>query len=121
MKKNDVVLILAVLLLAGGVFLWSNFVKGDAGGSAVIYIDGEISAVYSLKDDGEYLIETGKGQNLLIIKDGKADVTEADCPDSLCVKQQSIHKTGQTIVCLPHRVVVEIEGGQNNEFDGVSQ
>jgi hypothetical protein len=48
-------------------------------------------------------------------------MAEADCPDGLCVKQHKIDKTGQTIVCLPHRVVIEIEGGQTNELDGVVQ
>ena len=39
MKKNDFLLVLCVIILAGGVFLWNNFVKGDAGGSVVVYID----------------------------------------------------------------------------------
>ena len=121
MKKNDVILILFVLILAGGVFLWNSFVKGNPGGKAVVYVDGEVFKTYDLNQDGEFLIETEDGQNRLVIKEGKADMTEADCPDGLCVKQHAIHKTGQTIVCLPHRVVVEVENGQNNELDGVTQ
>ena len=121
MKKNDFLLILCVLVLAGAVFLWNNLVQGDNGGSAVVYVDGEASATYVLHTDGEYVIDTEYGQNLLVIQDGKADMTEADCPDGLCVKQHSINKTGETIVCLPHRVVVEIEGGLSNDLDGVAQ
>ena len=121
MKKNDFLLILGVFLLAGGVLLWNNLVKGDVGGSAVVYIDGESAATYELNEEGEYLIETEYGTNLLVIQDGKADMKEADCPDGLCVKQHAIFKTGETIVCLPHRVVVEIEGDQANELDGIVQ
>ncbi|MBE5955806.1 MAG: NusG domain II-containing protein [Lachnospiraceae bacterium] len=121
MKKNDFLLILCVLVLAGGVFLWNNLVRGDAGGEAVVYVDGEVYASYPLNEERELVIETEYGKNFLIIKDGKADMTEADCPDGLCVKQHSIYKTGQTIVCLPHRVVVEVEGGQANELDGMTQ
>ena len=121
MKKNDFLLILCIVLLAGAGLVWNNFVKGEDGGTAVVYIDGEVSAAYHLHEDGEYDIETERGRNLLVIKDGKADMTEADCPDGLCVKQKSIHKTGETIVCLPHRVVVEIEGGMDNDLDAVVQ
>lgn len=121
MKKNDFLLILCIIILAGAGLIWNNFVKGEEGGAVVVYIDGEAVASYPLQEDGEYAIETERGRNLLVIKDGKADVTEADCPDELCVKQHSIHKTGETIVCLPNRVVVEIEGGLDNELDAVTQ
>ncbi len=121
MKKNDLLLILCIVLLAGAGLIWNNFVKGEAGGTVVVYIDGESAATYHLHEDGEYVIETERGKNKLLIKDGKADMTEADCPDRLCVKQHSIHKTGETIVCLPHRVVIEIEGGAENELDAVTQ
>lgn len=121
MKKNDILLITGVLVLALAVFAWNSFIKGKDGGRAVVYIDGEISAQYDLNVDGEYIIETERGKNRLLIEDGKADMTEADCPDGLCVKQKSIQKTGETIVCLPHRVVVEIESGQESEFDGITQ
>ena len=121
MKKKDFLLILCVIVLAGGVFLWNNLIKGETGGSAVVYVDGEKDASYNLNEDGEYLIETEYRKNLLLIKGGMVDMAEADCPDGLCVKQHKIDKTGQTIVCLPHRVVIEIEGGQTNELDGVVQ
>ena len=121
MKKKDFLLIFCVLILAGGVFIWNNVVGGKAGGTVVVYVDGEVSNRYDLMQEGEFTIDKEYGQNLLVIRGGKADMTEADCPDGLCVKQHSIHKTGQTIVCLPHRVVIEIEGGQLNELDGVTQ
>jgi hypothetical protein len=47
-------------------------------------------------------------------------MTAADCPDKLCVKQRSIAKEGETIVCLPHRVVVKISGGERPVIDGVT-
>jgi len=46
-------------------------------------------------------------------------VTDADCPDRLCVKQRAISKQGETIVCLPHRLIVKIEGGDAPDVDGV--
>lgn len=49
------------------------------------------------------------GSNRLILRDGAADIIEADCPDQICARQQPITEVGQTIVCMPHRVVVTIE------------
>lgn len=121
MKKNDYLLIAGIILVAGIVLIWNSFIKGDQGAKAVVYVDGEISASYDLNKNAEYVIETERGKNLLVIKDRKADVTEADCPDELCVKQHSIDQTGETIVCLPHRVVVEIEGAGESDLDAVVQ
>ena len=47
-------------------------------------------------------------------------MAEASCPDQLCVHQPAIRYHGQTIVCLPHRVSVTIEGGEEAPLDGVS-
>ena len=88
---------------------------------ALVYVDGEITASYNLHEDGEYNINTRYGMNRLLIKDGQADMTEADCPDGLCVKQHPVSRTGETIVCLPHRIVVEIEGAMESELDAVTQ
>jgi hypothetical protein len=48
-------------------------------------------------------------------------MTEADCPDKLCVQEKAVSKNGETIVCLPHRVVVEITSEEENEIDGVTR
>lgn len=123
MKRNDKLLILAALIIAGIVFVWTQWLQKEEGARAVVYVDKEEYASYSLEQDGEYEIQTERGKNLLIIQDGKADITEADCPDELCVKQKSIQKNGETIVCLPHRMVVEIvsDSGEETEIDGVTK
>lgn len=123
MKRNDKLLILAALILAGIVFAWTQWFQKEDGARAVVYVDKEEYASYSLEKNGKYEIQTERGKNLLIIQDGKADVTEADCPDELCVKQKSIQKNGETIVCLPHRMVVEIvsDSGEETEIDGVTK
>lgn len=48
------------------------------------------------------------GKCILIISDGKADMESADCPNQICVHHGAISHTGETIVCLPNRVVIEI-------------
>ena len=60
-----------------------------------------------------------KTTNILQIEDGKADMMSADCPDQLCVHQNSISKENQTIVCLPNKIVAEIIGADKAEYDAV--
>ena len=55
-----------------------------------------------------------------VIEDGKAKMISADCPDQLCVHQSSIAKSKETIVCLPNKVVVEVQGsGDKKDYDAV--
>ena len=60
---------------------------------------------------------------VILIKDGKVTMKEADCKDKICADHKAIEKSGETIVCLPHKVVIEIrsEDGKEQELDGVTQ
>ena len=67
-------------------------------------------------------IKTEFGYNLIEIGDGEVKVIDADCPDKLDVKQGSISKVGEIIVCLPNRMVIELKGIDNNrEIDYMSR
>lgn len=88
---------------------------------AEVTVDGQVYGVYSL--DQEQTVEIridGEVGNVLWIRDGKADMTEATCPDRLCVHQAAVSKEHETIVCLPHRVVVEVKGGDEADIEGVA-
>ena len=87
-----------------------------------VTVDGKIYGTYPLDKDEEISIQKdGKTTNLLVIRDGKADVTEADCPDKLCVHQKAISKTNETIVCLPNKVVVQVIGAGESELDSIAR
>ena len=122
MKKNDVILIAALLvvalLTAGGMRIWQmNNTKNSA--NVVVTIDGEVYGTYPLSEDRTERIELPDGSyNILVISDGYADVTEASCPDQICVKHNHIRYSKESIVCLPNKVVVTVEGGEENEIDG---
>lgn len=55
--------------------------------------------------------------NVLVIHNGTAAVTEASCPDGICVKHKSISLRNESIVCLPNKVIVEIRNGAAAETD----
>ncbi len=67
-------------------------------------------------------IRTQYGYNKIEIGDGKVRVIDADCPDKLDVKQGWISKSGEIIVCLPHKLTIEIVGENeaDDEIDGIS-
>ena len=80
-----------------------------------------VYATYSLAED--QVIQIGD-TNVCEIKDGEVKMTEADCPDHLCMKQPAVGSAGGYIVCLPNRVVIQGEGDSDSQdsesgFDAV--
>ncbi len=110
-KRNDIILV--VILLVSALLVWLCIsLFSPTGEYAVVTVNGVETARYPLGEDREVRLECDGGYNILVIKDGYADVTEASCPDGLCVDFHAISKDGETIVCLPNKTVVSIEAGE---------
>lgn len=62
-------------------------------------------------------LEDGSGLNTVLVEPGRIRISEADCPDQICVNQGYISDSTVPIVCLPHRLMVEIVGARS-ELDG---
>ena len=108
--KNDILLIIAVLLLAGLLQAVLSAAK-TAGDVAVVSVDGVIVAELPLNEDRELRLTPQEGTaNTIIVQNGCVCVREADCPDQICVRQGKIQYAGESIVCLPHKLVVTIQG-----------
>ena len=105
--KNDIILILSLVLLAlaAGAALLLFKPEGDV---VSVSVDGEVIAEYSLSEDVEVEIETDGGYNLLVIEGGRARVESASCPDGICAAHRPISRDGESIICLPNKVVVEV-------------
>ena len=103
----DTILILGLLIAGLLLFLLIKLTKSD-GTCVAVSVGGNVVATYSLSEDGEYSINGGT--NILVISDGCAFLKEATCPDKLCVRQRKISLSGERIVCLPNRVMVEVLG-----------
>ena len=105
------ILIAAFVIIAVIAFVVINhFVKKD-GAFVQIKVDGQVVNTIPVNQNETLTIEGYQGgSNIVTIENGGVTMTDADCPDKLCVKTGRISKTGETIVCLPHRVVVEIIG-----------
>lgn len=121
-SRRDVLFIgiLFILLLLVAVIFYAG--SGEAGAKVEVTVDGTRYGTYSLEENQEIpIIEDGVTTNVLVIENGMADMTEADCPDKLCVHQKSIEKTNETIVCLPNKVVVQVIGAKESELDSVAK
>ncbi|MBE6733397.1 MAG: NusG domain II-containing protein [Ruminococcaceae bacterium] len=105
---NDLILLIAVLFLALCVFFVFKITQKN-GNTVTVTVDGEVVSKYPLDTDIVKEIKTASGNNTLIIKDGKAFISNADCPDKLCAKYKPISKTGESIICLPHKLAVTVE------------
>ncbi|MBR4208770.1 MAG: NusG domain II-containing protein [Lachnospiraceae bacterium] len=115
-RKADLILTLVILALALGGYLYMKSHE-SVGAEVVVTVNQEEYARLPLgKDATLEILSEEDGRNYLVIKDGIARVTEANCPDKICVRNYSkgIRYNGETIVCLPHKMVVTVMGGENN-------
>ena len=102
---KDIVFVLVLLLVSISLFFLAT--GREEGESVRVEVDGKEVGRYSLAVDGRYSLNGGS--NILAIKDGKAYLEDANCPDKLCVKQGKIYRKGETITCLPNKLIVTVE------------
>ena len=124
--KNDILLILCMLLIAGGTWLYT-FCTRRSGGVAVVTVDGKTETVLPLSEDTAYALNSedlgidGEGfANIIAVENGRVCVKEANCPDRVCVRTGWIEYEGESIVCLPHKLVVTVRGGSTGP-DAIAQ
>lgn len=122
-KKADFILIAAVIA-AAGILLFILYGLNTGSGSYVqIEINGKAVQTLPLATNCKFDIESANGGiNTLVIEDGSAKMTGANCPDGICTNHKSINKTGESIICLPHKVVVTVtdKNTSQNEIDAVA-
>lgn len=108
MKKADIVL-LGILLIAGFIGIMTYLLAGKTASYVSVTVDGELIGTYDLNVEQEVLIESADdGENILRISDGRARMILANCPNQDCVKHKEISQSNESIVCLPHKVVVTV-------------
>ena len=117
--RNDMVLA-AVLLLLGGALALLLWLTRQAGGTVTVQIDGEAVMELPLSEDLQIVLGEGEHINTLVIRDGKAQVVDASCPDRICVRQGAVQYAGESIVCLPHKLIVTVEGGPPSDVDAAA-
>ena len=109
-QKKDCILIVAVLFVAALSALIMALPQSTTGHMVQITIDGKIYGEYSLSDSQTITVDEPLGYNKVVIENGMAYMDEADCPDKYCMDYKPVSKGNETIICLPHKLVVEVIG-----------
>ena len=108
------ILAAAVIILAAVTYMLISVIRnGYPADKKLVFIesDGKVMYELPLNEDKEIIIGTKYGENVVSIKDCMVSVTRADCKNKICVNTMPISDIGQTIVCLPHKLVVSIKAG----------
>jgi hypothetical protein len=125
MKKADIIIIVVLLVLAMAGFGVSQLMYNHKYATKYvdIYVQNKLKEHILVKDKNftkKIEIKTELGTNVIEISNDGAKMISADCHDKICVKEGFKDKNGQTIVCLPNKVVVEIKGEDKAKIDGAS-
>ena len=144
-RKSDICFVLAILAVAFASFLIIKL-QSNKGGYAVISYDGDtqLSQISLEQPEPVYYLLTyeklGNGisiqelsakewkaielpnaeYNVFVCDDNEINMLQSSCPDKICVNHSAISNTGENIICLPHKLVIEIKGGKENDLDGVA-
>lgn len=119
MKRDIILLITIVFIGILGIFLTRLFL-GEDGAEVIITIDGKEYGRYSLYSPESIVVSNEYGSNTVTINNGQVDVTDADCPDGICEDHAPIKYNHETIVCLPHKLVVEVIGATEAKVDVIA-
>ena len=120
-KKADIILLI-VLVAIGLAATVMVGVSKNSGDTVLIENHGDLFGKYSLHEDREIDVPCvdSVGSDLHVsIADGTVRVTESCCTNQLCVKHSAISKSGESIICLPNRIVVKIEG-KGGGYDAIT-
>lgn len=110
LQKKDKILILCVIITSVILFIIIGFLQHKEGEKVYITIDGIVYGEYSLAENQVITIDEPFGHNQIRIENHKVFMSEADCPDKYCMEYKPISKANETIICLPHKLVIEVKG-----------
>lgn len=127
-RKGDMIIVMLLMIgsfLPLGVFSYKQAHADDTNLQAIVQVDGETLKTFNLEEDGEtevFLYHDDHGHENLIVRTGTSiEIKEASCRDQVCVQMNPIKNVGDTILCLPHRVLVEVvsDGPVDTQTDGI--
>ena len=124
--KRELYFLAALAVLVLLVCTIAYAVTREEGNRVVVTVDGQVYDTYALDKNQTITVQTKYGTNTFLIQDGKVKMEEADCRDGICTDHAAISHKNETIVCLPHKMVISVdvqeEEGQTTEaFDVIAQ
>lgn len=121
-KKKNIILFGGVLLLIGVAFFVRGVLYSGQEAHIEIVCENEVCYTFDMDETKTIRVEHPDGSyNVVCIEHGTVRVEDADCDNHDCIKQGRISKVGQSVICLPHQMVIRIVGVQDGEYDAVVQ
>lgn len=119
LKKLDIVIIILLFILSftPNIIFSKTIYNSNKLVYASIKVDGKLYDTIPLstnKGEKKLNIKNSAGNNSILIRNNTIKVISADCKDDLCVKQGEISKVGESIICLPHKLIIEIKGDEKD-------
>ena len=122
MKSNRFWIFILGFILLASLIITVMLRRGPAS-DALVYLDGELIESLDLSSvtvPYSFTIESEAGINVIAVEKGRIRVSDADCPDGSCIRQGWISGGATPIVCLPHKLVIELENSAPPEVDAVA-
>ena len=118
--KKDIILV-AVIIAASVIAAFIAFATSHKGNAVVITVSGEEYGRYPIDTDRVITVDTGSGINEITVNNGETYVSYADCPQGICAHHKPVSRSGESIICVPHEVVISIESEDSEGgYDAVS-
>ena len=111
-RRLDIIILIVLIVIAIGSWIAVTVLFDVNGDYVEVIVDNHVQKVISLNDDGEYQVDDGEYSNIITIKNREVYMKSSDCPDQICVKKQ-----GESIICLPHKLVIRIASEEYPEVD----
>lgn len=113
MKPLDFIIILVFFVASFSVLAFLPSRK--AGAEAVVRINGKVVRTFNLTENQSWTYQAKNGNwNIIQVEDGKIRDKADNSPDQIAVHRGWISKVGETAICLPHNLVIEVMSGQKN-------
>jgi len=119
-KFADIILVVVIVLAAGFFFIYDSYFQ-TAGKWAEISVDGKLIKRVLLSKTENFPVEGPAGLSEIRIADNKIWIEEAPCPHKYCQTMGKINRSGQTIICIPNRLIIKIAGKGRDDIDAITE
>lgn len=117
MKQKTIKVILALIiiftLIAAAAAVYFIYFCGASTSKINIYSEGRLVRSVDLSESKNYsfdIINSKGNKNTVTVKDGMISVSDADCPDKICVNTAGIKGDPHPIICVPNQLIISAEG-----------